>query len=127
MGVVRRLRSVAIAIAPQPAPAAAVEAEIATDEPVDVAELPPTLLSDSQVVSFITRGYVMLPLTEFSAAFHANVHEESERLYHMAGDKGGAVGDACLCTGSRAGVLTVCRRCRRSETTSIRRSRASAR
>ena len=127
MGVVRRLRSVAIAIAPQPAPAAAVEAEIATNEPVDVAELPPTLLSDSQVVSFITRGYVMLPLTEFSASFHAGVHEESERLYHMAGDKGGAVSDACLCTGSRAGVLTVCRRCRRSATTSIRRSRASAR
>ena len=90
MGTLRRLRGLATAIAPQPAPAAMEEAEIATDEPVDVADLPPTLLSDSQVVSFINRGYVILPLTEFSASFHAGVHEESERLYHMAGDKGGA-------------------------------------
>ena len=90
MGTLRRLRSLATAIAPQLAPAAMEEAEIATDEPVDVADLPPTLLSDSQVVSFINRGYVILPLTEFSAPFHAGVHEESERLYHMAGDKGGA-------------------------------------
>ena len=51
--------------------------------------MPPRLLTDEQVKTFVRLGYVQLPLTELSAEFHASVHEKATVL-------NGPHGGACL-------------------------------
>ena len=77
----RRLRTVAEGLAAQcqrqvPPPAAA-------DEPA-------TLLGDDELFAFVRDGYLVLPLDEFDDAFHAELHAQSERVWELSGNKGGA-------------------------------------
>jgi hypothetical protein len=42
---------------------------------------PPKLLSDSQIQQFVATGFLTLPVEEFSAAFHTEIHARAEELW----------------------------------------------
>ena len=68
---VSNLSTHVVAQAP-PAAAAAVDASL---PPAGLEEMPPNLLTDSQVIGFIKTGFCILPLPELSPEFHASCAE----------------------------------------------------
>jgi hypothetical protein len=63
---------------------------IAPPQAAPAAITPPRLLSDTEMMSFVRDGFLMLQLDELDDEFHAKLHKDSERLYDMSGGKGGA-------------------------------------
>ena len=63
-------------------PSAAVVDEALFAAPKDAPmEGPLRLLDDSAMAAFVADGYVTLPVSEFGAAFHSNIHERATELF----------------------------------------------